>query len=98
MILICGNATLFNDRDTDLYDLAQELRQKIKKATKPVLKAWRAAMTAAKKEIGTGGGADAASDDISRRSPSPRKCSLYSSESDESSDGIDERGAQRGST
>lgn len=56
MLLICSNAVLFNDAESDLYELAQELRQMIRKAVKPVLKSWRAAGAEAKEgDGGTGG-------------------------------------------
>lgn len=99
MMLICSNALLFNDVESDLYDLALELRQKIKKAVKPVLKEWRESLTAAKKENTTAEACNAAnSDDDSRRSPSVDKHSSSSSESEDSSHATDAASAQQGKT
>lgn len=41
MLLICNNAVLFNDPESDLYELAMEMRSLIKKETKPILREWR---------------------------------------------------------
>lgn len=43
MRLIVRNAFLFNDRESDLYELAMELRDLIRKGTKPIVKSWKEA-------------------------------------------------------
>lgn len=40
MMLICRNAMLYNDIESDIYGLAVELQQMIRKYTKPVVRKW----------------------------------------------------------
>lgn len=95
MLLICSNAMLFNDAESDLYDLAQELRQKIRKEVKPVLKAWRAATIASKESEGNREAIAA----VVRSTPkSPvAKPKEASSDSEKGSDGSAHQNTARGS-
>lgn len=42
MMLICNNAMLFNDVESDIYGLAGELRDLIRKMAKPIVRKWLA--------------------------------------------------------
>lgn len=98
MMLICSNALLFNDVESDLYDLALELRQKIKKAVKPLLKEWRDSLNSSKREdVGHVHPNVAQSDgDSQEDSEMIEKASVSSSESEESSQATDAANAHRG--
>lgn len=41
MLLICRNAMQFNDKDSDLYELAYDMRELIKAEVSPVVQRWR---------------------------------------------------------
>eukprot|EP00177_Eucheuma_denticulatum_P008711 GFKZ01015831.1.p1 GENE.GFKZ01015831.1~~GFKZ01015831.1.p1 ORF type:complete len:1277 (-),score=315.88 GFKZ01015831.1:333-4163(-) len=96
MILICSNATTFNDKETDLYSLAVELRTKIRKSVRPILKEWRKSLASSKgdgEEAGDGQ-ARSPSADSSKRSASEKQVSSES-DSDKSSSSSEAKTTQR---
>lgn len=92
MILICDNATTFNDKETDLYELAVELRGKFRKAVKPVLKEWRKFLATKNKGDEKGEGSNPGSGEGSlgesaseKRGPPSRDSAASSGSSEENS-------------
>lgn len=76
MILICRNAMQFNGRESDLYELAVDLKQMIKQEVEPILQRWRETQDTAG-DAHTDAGAD--SHRKSPASPTLRSFSRYPS-------------------